>query len=89
MGTSINDGGDIAGVYLTAPNLTAPNVAHGFVRSGATGTITAIDAPNAGSGKNQGTFPASINAGGDIAGMYFDANNAYHGFVRSATGTIT
>src|SRR5216683_7839288 len=65
MGTSINDGGDIAGIYLTAPN-----VAHGFVRSGTTGTITEFDAPNAGTTLNQGTFPASINTAGDVAGMY-------------------
>ncbi len=88
MGTSINDGGDIAGIYLTTVS-TATNVAHGFVRAAAGTFSPPIDAPNAGSGKNQGTFPASINAVGDIAGMYFDAGNAYHGFVRSAAGTIT
>jgi hypothetical protein len=88
MGTSINDGGDIAGIYLNTVN-NAPNVAHGFVRAGATGTITPFDAANAGSGKNQGTFPTSINTAGDVAGMYFDSGNAYHGFVRSAAGTIT
>ena len=38
---------------------------------------------------NQGTFPISINAGGEITGMYFDTNNAYHGFLRAADGTIT
>ncbi len=83
MGTSINDGGDIAGIYLTAPN-----VAHGFVRA-ADGTITPFDAPDAGMSLNQGTFPASIDTAGDVAGMYFDASNAYHGFVRSADGTTT
>lgn len=90
MGTSINEGGDIAGVYLTAPSTTVPNLAHGFERIAATGSITEFDAPGAGTVKNQGTFPASINVGGDVAGMYFDANNAYHGFVRAAaTDTIT
>ena len=84
MGTSINDAGNIAGIYLTAPN-----VAHGFVRD-AVGTFTTFDAPNAGTSLNQGTFPASINASGDIAGMYFATGNSYHGFVRAgATGTIT
>ncbi len=81
-GISINDNGDIAGIYLTSPNL-----AHGFVRAGSTGAITQFDAPDAGQSKNQGTFPTSINNHGDIAGMYFDTNNAYHGFVRTA-GTI-
>src|SRR6266852_2356724 len=87
MGTSINDGGDIAGVYLTAPN-----VAHGFVRTVVNGTATfaTFNAPGAGTSLNQGTFPASINAAGDVVGMYFDSNNAYHGFVRAAsTGSIT
>ncbi|MGH7484432.1 MAG: chitobiase/beta-hexosaminidase C-terminal domain-containing protein, partial [bacterium] len=85
FGTSINAAGDIAGVYVTPPN-----VAHGFVRAAATGAITEFDVSAAGTATNQGTFPASINAGGDIAGMYFDSNNAYHGFVRAgATGTIT
>ena len=39
--------------------------------------------------QGQGTVPFSINTAGAIAGMYYDANNAYHGFVRAATGTIT
>jgi hypothetical protein len=26
---------------------------------------------------------------GSITGVYFDANTAYHGFVRAANGTIT
>ncbi|HEV2402519.1 MAG TPA: chitobiase/beta-hexosaminidase C-terminal domain-containing protein [Candidatus Sulfotelmatobacter sp.] len=84
-GISINDNGDIAGIYVTSPNL-----AHGYVRAGSTGTITEFDTPDAGQSKNQGTFPVSVNAGGDIAGMYFDGNNAYHGFVRTgSSGTIT
>ncbi|HTZ47312.1 MAG TPA: chitobiase/beta-hexosaminidase C-terminal domain-containing protein [Verrucomicrobiae bacterium] len=87
MGTSINDSGDIAGIYLNT-NGTATNVAHGFVRT-ANGTITEFDSPHAGNALNQGTFPTSINASDEIAGMYFDANNAYHGFVRSASGAIT
>ena len=87
LGTSINDNGDIAGVYLTAPN-----VAHGFVRTVVNGTasLATFGAPGAGSSLNQGTFPTSINMAGDVAGMYFDANNAYHGFLRVAsTGTVT
>ena len=87
IGTSINDNGDIAGIYLNT-NGTATNVAHGFVRT-ANGTITEFDSPHAGTGKNQGTFPTGINANGEITGMYFDANNGYHGFLRSAAGAIT
>ena len=84
VGTSINASGDVAGIYLTMPN-----VAHGFVRT-AGGTITEFDAPDAGTGLNQGTFPISIDAAGDITGFYSDTNVAYRGFVRlGATGTIT
>jgi hypothetical protein len=83
-GISINDNIDIAGIYLTSPNL-----AHGFVRAGSTGAITQFDAFDAGQSKNQGTFLTSINNHGDIAGMYFDTNNAYHGFVCTVARTIT
>ena len=84
IGTSLNAGGDVTGVYLTAPN-----VAHGFVRAAASGTISKFDAPNAGTSLNQGTFPARIEALGNITGMYADAGNAYHGFLRAPDGTIT
>ena len=87
IGTSINDGGDIVGIYLTAPN-----VAHGFVRTVVNGTPTfaTFDASGAGTNLNQGTFPVGIDTAGDVAGMYFDASNAYHGFVRTAAaGAIT
>lgn len=81
---SINDNGDIAGIYVTSPNL-----AHGYVRTPA-GVITEFDAPDAGKNSKQGTFPTSINAGGDVTGLYIDASNAYHGFVRvAASGTVT
>ena len=52
-------------------------------------TFTTFEAPGAGTSEGQGTVPFSINTAGAIAGMYYDANNAYHGFVRAATGTIT
>src|SRR5579863_10363250 len=47
-----NAGGDVAGAYID--NSYA---AHGFVRAASTGTISTFDAPNAGTAKNQGTFP--------------------------------
>jgi hypothetical protein len=52
-------------------------------------TFSTFEAPGAGTGASQGTIPFSINTAGAVAGMYYDANNAYHGFVRAATGTIT
>src|SRR5262249_12953121 len=87
LGTSINDGGEIAGIYLTAPN-----VAHGFVRTAANATahLAPVAPPAAGTNLNRETSPGIITAAGDIAGIYFDASNAYHGFLRvAATGTIT
>jgi len=84
-GISINKAGAIAGFCVLAGS---GNVAHGFVRS-ASGTITLFDAPGAGTGKNRGTFPISINTGGVITGMFSDTNSVYHGFVRAAGGTIT
>ena len=41
----------------------ASNVAHGFVRD-ANGAITTFDAPGAGTGPFQGTFPLTINPQG-------------------------
>lgn len=52
--------------------------------------FTTFDAPGAGTGANQGTFAFSINPTGLIAGEYLDANNVYHGFLRTpGDGTIT
>ncbi len=82
---SINSAGVITGFCVLSGT---GNVAHGFVR-GSDGTITMFDAPGAGTGKNQGSFPLSINTGGVIAGMVSDKNNVYHGFVRAADGTFT
>jgi len=49
----------------------------------------AIDAPDAGTLGDQGTFSVVINQSGTIAGYYCDANYAFHGMVRSAEGVIT
>jgi len=52
-GLSINSAGIIAGSYIVAGNVT-----HGFVRA-ANGAITPFNAPGAGTGNNQGTFPSA------------------------------
>ncbi|HEX9158696.1 MAG TPA: hypothetical protein VF835_00590 [Rhizomicrobium sp.] len=49
---------------------------HGFVMSH-DGTYKSFDVP----GATYGTYPQSINAGGAIAGGYFDGNDVRHGFV--------
>lgn len=78
----ISAAGVIAGMYTDANG-----VHHGFIRA-ANGTITApIDAPGAGTtGVFSGTLVSGINAGGDITGVYEDANRVNHGFLRVASG---
>jgi hypothetical protein len=55
----------------------------------AAGTFITFDAPGAGTGSDQGTFPADINQAGDITGGYNDANGVGHSFVRASNGTFT
>lgn len=88
-GLGINAAGDIAGIFVNSPNASTPNLAHGFVRSAATGTITPFDAPGAGTAKNEGTFAIAIDTAGDVTGLYADSGDAYHGFLRAANGTVT
>ena len=45
--------------------------------------ITTFDAPGAGTGPFQGTFPLSINPAGVIAGTYIDSGFVAHGFLRT------
>ncbi len=64
---------------------------HGFLRA-RDGAITTFDAPGAGNGAGQGTFPATadaINRGEEIVGSYKDARNVYHAFLRAPDGAIT
>lgn len=78
---SINHQGEVAGYY--AVSLPGSNeFIHGFVRLD-NGTMTTFDVPGAATGVSivGGTFPMSINAGGDITGYYIDANGVLHGFV--------
>ena len=51
-------------------------------------TYTTFDAPGAGTGANQGTFPVGIDESENIAGYYADTGFVYHGFVRASAGTI-
>jgi hypothetical protein len=57
-------------------------VSHGFLRS-KHGDITTFDAPGAGTGNGQGTFPGSNNPRDAITGSYSDASGVYHGFLRT------
>jgi hypothetical protein len=55
----------------------------------AVGIFITFDAPGAGTGFFQGTFPASINPAGAITGNSVDVNLVAHGFLRSSNGTFT
>ena len=83
--SSISPAGAITG-YSVDVNL----VGHGFLRA-TNGTLSPFDAPGAGTTPDffQGTFAVGINPGGTIAGMYTDANNGAHGFLRASDGTFT
>lgn len=86
QGASINPAGTIAGQYADTSG-----VFHGFLRS-PDGTITTFDAPGAGTSLGQGTlitFADGINPAGAIGGIYADAGNIFHGFVRAPDGTFT
>ena len=72
---------------MTGYVIDAGSVYHGYLRAPG-GKVTTFDAPGAGTGAGQGTFPAGINSFGAIEGNYVDAGNVTHGFVRAPFGTI-
>ena len=75
---SINDAGEIAGVY---ENIDMNFRRHGFLRA-PDGTITSFDGPTM-----FDTVPADINRAGTITGWWNDT--FFHGFLRSRDGTFT
>ena len=48
-----------------------------------------FDAPGAGTGAGQGTYPLAINPRGVIAGGYYQADGFSRGFLRARHGTLT
>jgi hypothetical protein len=54
-----------------------------------TGQYASFDAPGAGGGNNQGTFPNSINSQGWIGGTIILTTSVDQGFLRSPNGTYT
>jgi hypothetical protein len=73
----INNSDAIVGYYFSGKP-------HGFLYTG--GTYTTVDYPLLGS---LGTVAQGINDTGDIAGIYFDANDKDHGFVKTSAGFTT
>ena len=51
--------------------------------------ISRFDAPGAGNEAGQGTIPIVVSATGVVMGQFVDAQNVYHGFLRSRQGTFT
>jgi hypothetical protein len=83
----LNQFGAIAGIYTDSNT-----VYHGFVRT-PNGTFTSFDAPGAGTGNSQGTgcpsdCPVSLNNLGALTGVYIDATNVYHVYLRNPGGSI-
>jgi hypothetical protein len=81
----INQLGAIAGTYTDSNS-----VSHGFLRS-ARGEFTTFDIPGAGASANEGTgcpsdCPVSLNDWGTVAGIYIDANDVLHGYLRTLDG---
>jgi len=75
---AINSHGTVTGVYCST------SACHGFVRS-KDGAFTDIDVP----GAVNGTWGSAINDRGEVAGLYGDASDMLHAFLRTADGTIT
>jgi hypothetical protein len=92
-GWGINPAGEITGDYVDVNC-----VEHGYIRK-THGEFIEFEAPGAGStpspcanglwGGLQGTTPGDMNAAGEIAGTVMDANNIWHGFVRTPDGEFT
>ena len=57
--------------------------------TGIAGTFTTFEAPDAGTAALEGTGALAMNASGEITGVYCNKVGVYHGFIRSASGTIT
>jgi hypothetical protein len=90
LGDYLYQGTNLAGVFpglnvwgaVTSGYLDENYTYHGYLRSPG-GTFTDFDAPGAGKGYTQGTFPIGLNDSGVITGFYLDSNNVYHGFLGS------
>ena len=84
----INDFGVAVGPYEdTSGNF----VAHTAMRF-PDGMITTFEVPGSSMEAGQGTLPASfsgLNNLGAITGLWYDANNNFHGFLRSLDGRFT
>jgi len=78
-------------VLLAAQELSEPQEQKAGLSANAQqrkAAIITFDAPGAGTGSGQGTFPFAINPAGAITGFYCDAVTC-HGFLRASGGAFT
>lgn len=82
----ITDGGAVAGQYSDAYG-----VLHAFIRH-KDGSLLRFEAPwasqNPSDSVSQGTGAGALNANGESAGIYFDAQGIPHGFLRHRSGSF-
>jgi hypothetical protein len=82
---------NILGVVVGPYEDTSGNfVAHCAIRY-PDGQFTTFEVPGSSMEAGQGTLPAilsGLNIWGAISGEYYDANNAFHGFLRTPTGAF-
>jgi hypothetical protein len=84
----VNSAGTVVGAYITGSSTNGTTYYNGFVRT-IDGTVTAINAPDAGTGNQEGTLAMGINASGEITGLFFATKQVPFGFVRNTAGTLT
>jgi hypothetical protein len=76
----VNDHGVLAGTYFDQGHQNKP---HGFIKDGS--QLVRFDYP----GTSAVTTVASLNNPGTVIGSYTDSNGAYHGWIRSASGSFS
>jgi hypothetical protein len=87
IAVGVNSAGTVVGTYVTGSYTDGTSYYYGFAQT-LDGTVTAINAPDAGTGNQDGTVAMGINASGAITGLFFAAKQVPFGFVRVA-GTLT
>jgi hypothetical protein len=97
-GTDFFEGTQALGINppgaVSGASIDSNSVSHGFLR-GRNGLITTFDAPGActtcpfDGGTFVGTVAADISPAGTIIGVYSDASNNNHGFLRASDGSFT
>jgi len=84
----VNSAGTVVGTYVTGSYTEGTSYYYGFAQA-LDGTVTTINAPDAGTGNQDGTVAMGINASGAITGLFFATKQVPFGFVRDAAGTLT